>query len=135
MSKATVTRLFVGSLIAGTVGAVAVILAVAVALANDVFVLSGSELVGIQQSGLAWVLLVLAVGGGVAIVAAFVGGLVSWIGALLNTAQLESKAWFLVLLLVGIFNLGILVMIAYMIAGPDITTSRGRTTATASAAA
>ena len=32
MSKATVTRLFVGSLIAGTAGAVAVILAVAVAV-------------------------------------------------------------------------------------------------------
>lgn len=35
--------------------------------------------------------------------------------------DLESKTWFIVLLLLGIFNLGILGMIAYVIAGPDGT--------------
>jgi hypothetical protein len=44
---------------------------------------------------------------------------VSWIGALLNTWQLESKTWFAVLLLLGIFNLGFFAMFAYLIAGPD----------------
>ncbi len=34
-----------------------------------------------------------------------ISGLVSWIGALLNTRQLESKTWSAVLLLLGIFNL------------------------------
>jgi len=52
---------------------------------------------------------------------ALIGGLVSWIGALLNTSRLASRTWFLVLLLLGIFNLGILAMIAYLIAGPDGT--------------
>ena len=51
-----------------------------------------------------------------------IGGLVSWIGALLNTSQLESRTWFIGLLLLGIFNLGILAMIAYVIAGPDGST-------------
>ena len=45
----------------------------------------------------------------------------SWIGALLNTWQLDSKTWFAVLLLLGIFNLGFFAMIAYLIAGPDGT--------------
>ena len=53
-----------------------------------------------------------------------IGGLVSWIGALLNTAQLESKTWFLVLLLLGIFSFGLVAMIAYVVAGPDGTGGR-----------
>ena len=59
----------------------------------------------------------------------------SWIGALLNTSQLESKAWFLALLLLGIFNFGFFAMIAYLIAGPDgtsaATSHRAPVTATA----
>ncbi len=46
-------------------------------------------------------------------------GFVSWIGALLNTAKLERKKWFVGLLLLGIFNFGFFAMIAYLIAGPD----------------
>jgi hypothetical protein len=48
-----------------------------------------------------------------------IAGLVAWIGALLNTWQLESRTWFAVLLLTGIFNFGFLAMVAYVIAGPD----------------
>ena len=50
----------------------------------------------------------------------------SWIGALLNTWRLESKTWFAVLLLLGIFNFGFFAMIAYLIAGPDGTASSAR---------
>ena len=58
----------------------------------------------------------------------------SWIGALLNTSQLESKTWFLALLLLGIFNFGFFAMIAYLIAGPDgANGSTARTHALASA--
>ena len=46
-------------------------------------------------------------------------GFVAWIGAVLNTWQLESKAWFVALVLTGIFNFGFIAMIAYVIAGPD----------------
>jgi hypothetical protein len=46
-------------------------------------------------------------------------GLVAWIGALLNTWQVESKAWFIALLLLGIFNFGFFAMVAYILAGPD----------------
>jgi hypothetical protein len=118
MPKPTVTRLFIGSVIAALAGAILVI-AVSVALANDVFVLQGTELVDIRPTGLAFGMLGLALAGVLTIIGAAIGGLVSWIGALLNTSQLESKAWFLALLLLGIFNFGVLAMIAYVVAGPD----------------
>ena len=126
MSKATVTRLFIGSIVAALAGAILLIIAVAVALANDVFIMNGTEVVGVQGSPLALALFALGVAGALAIVGAMIGGLVSWIGALLNTSQLESKAWFLGLLLLGIFNFGFFAMIAYVLAGPDGTSVASR---------
>jgi len=128
VSKRTVTKLFTGSLIAFAAGAIVAIAAVWLAIANNVFVMAGADVVGVEGGGLAWSLLGLAVVGGVAIVAAFVAGLVAWIGALLNTWQLESKTWFAVLLLTGIFNFGFIAMIVYLIGGPDsrsMATSHG----------
>ena len=123
MTKATVTRLFIGSVIAATAGAILAIAAGGIAYTSDVFIMSGPDVTGVHWSGLAYVLLGLGVVGGIAIVGAMIGGLISWIGALLNTSQLESKTWFLVLLLLGIFNFGIVAMIAYVIAGPDGTSA------------
>ena len=123
ISKATVTRLFIGSVIAAGAGAIVGVAAVWLAIDNGVFVMSGSDIVGLQGSLLAWILLGLGVVGGLAIVGGLIGGLVSWIGALLNTAQLEGKGWFFALLLLGIFNFGLFGMIAYVIAGPDGTSS------------
>jgi hypothetical protein len=123
MRKATVTKLFVGSIVAAGAGAVLLIIAVALALANDLFIMNGPDVIGVQGSPLTLALFGLGVAGSVAIVGGMIGGLVSWIGALLNTAQLASKAWFLGLLLLGIFNFGFFAMIAYVLAGPDGTKS------------
>ena len=119
MSKATVTRLFIGSLVAFGAGAVVSIFAIGLAVANNVFVMSGNDIVAIQGGTLAWALIGLAVLGGLAAAGGVIAGFVAWIGAVLNTWQLESKAWFVGLLLLGIFNFGFLAMIAYVIAGPD----------------
>jgi tetrahydromethanopterin S-methyltransferase subunit E len=59
----------------------------------------------------------LAAAGGVAQLAA-------WIGALVNTYQLEDKAWFIALLAGGLLGLafGLIqfaAMVAYLVAGPD----------------
>jgi hypothetical protein len=121
MTKTTVTKLFVGSIVAAGAGAILLIIAVSLAFANDLFIMNGPDVVGVQGSPLALALFGLGLAGAVAIVGGMIGGLVSWIGALLNTAQLDSKAWFLGLLLLGIFNFGFFAMIAYVLAGPDGT--------------
>ena len=135
MFKSTVTKLFFGSIVAVVAGAVLAILAVALANANNVFVMSGADVVGVRWSPLAGSLLALGAIGGLTIVGGFIGGFISWIGALLNTAELENKAWFLALLLLGIFNVGFFAMIAYIIAGPDGKARAAQVRATVSAPA
>lgn len=127
MSKTTVTRLFIGSGIAILAGAITSIAAIWIAIANDVFVMNGQDIVGIHGSALGWSLLGFALVGAIAMAGGAIGGLVSWIGSLLNTWRLESKTWFAVLLLLGIFNLGFFAMIAYLVAGPDGTATSSRT--------
>jgi len=131
MSKATVTKLFIAGLIAVAAGAVVMVIAVGAAFASDVFVVNGPNVVGVNASPLAVALLGVAVIGGLTIIGGAIAGFVSWIGALLNTSQLQSKTWFLVLLLLGIFNLGFIAMIAYLIAGPDGTRRTAPVTAPA----
>ena len=119
MSKATVTRFFISGGLAIVAGAILAIAAIWIAIANNVFVMNGPDIVAVRGSTLAWSTLGLALVGGLVIMAGLIVGLVSWIGALLNTAQLENKGWFVGLLLLGIFNFGFIGMIAYLVAGPD----------------
>ena len=119
MSKATVTRFFIGGLLAVLAGATLAVAAVWVAIANDVFVMDGPNIVGISGGPLGIALVGLGIVGAAAMLAGFVAGLVSWIGALLNTAKIANKGWFIALLLTGIFSLGFIAMIAYVVAGPD----------------
>lgn len=135
MSKALVTKLFLGGVLAAIAGGILAILAVWIGIANDIFVMNGSDVVGLRASALSWSLLGLGIVGSLAIAAGLIAGLVSWIGALLNVSQLESKRWFVILLLLGIFDLGILGMIAYVIAGPDGTAKATPHLATAPAGA
>ncbi len=125
MSKASVTRLFIAGLAAAAAGAIVAIAAIWIAIANDVFVMRGADIVGIQGSALAWILLGVALAGAITFTGGLVTGFIAWVGALLATAQLERKTWFIALLLLGIFNLGILGMVAYVLAGPG-----GRSTPT-----
>src|SRR4051812_2823104 len=119
MFKATVTRLFIGSLIALAAGAAVLILAIALAVANNVFVMDGNDVAAIQGGTLAWALLGLAILGIITAAGGVIAGFIAWIGAVLNTWQLESKAWFVALVLTGIFNFGFIAMVIYVIAGPD----------------
>ena len=121
MSKATVTRLFIGAGLAMIAGAVLAFVAAGIAIATNVFVMNGPDIVGLRGGALAWPSLGLGLVGVLAFIGGLIAGLVAWIGALLNSWQLESKAWFIGLLLLGIFNLGFFAMIAYVLAGPDGT--------------
>jgi hypothetical protein len=135
MTKTLVTRIFIGAGLAIIAGAILAIVAVWVAIANDVFVMNGSDIVGLQGGPLAWASLGFGTVGILAIMGGLIAGLVAWIGALLNTWQLDSKAWFIGLLLLGIFNLGFFAMVAYVIAGPDGTSASAPRAAQASAPA
>ena len=135
MFKTTVTRLFIGSLIAFGAGAIVSIFAIALAIANNVFVMDGNDIAAIQGGALAWVLLGLVLLGGLAAAGGVIAGFVAWIGAVLNTWQLESKAWFVALVLTGIFNFGFIAMIIYVLAGPDGKAARTAQPAAASVGA
>jgi len=121
VSKAAVTRVFLGSVATVVAGALLAFAAVWVAYANGAFVMSGPDVIGVQSTPMAWTIVGLGIVAALAMIAGFIGGLVSWIGALLNTAQLEDKTWFIVLLVLGLFSFGLVAMIAYVIAGPDGT--------------
>ena len=119
MFKATVTRLFIGGLIALAAGATVLILTIGVANANGIFVMDGNEIAAIQGDPLAFALLGLAFLGAITAAGGVIAGFIAWIGAVLKTWQLDSKAWFVALVLTGIFNFGFIAMLIYVIAGPD----------------
>jgi len=53
----------------------------------------------------------------------FVGGVlqfIAWIGAMVNTARSHDKTWFVLLLVLGLLGLQFVIMIVYMVAGPDV---------------
>jgi hypothetical protein len=121
MSKPIVTRLFIGGGLAVIAGAILGFAAVSIAVATNTFVMNGPDIVGLQGSALTWALLGIGIVGSLTILGGLITGLVAWIGALLNTWHLDSKAWFIALLVIGIFNLGFFAMVAYIVAGPDGT--------------
>jgi hypothetical protein len=135
MSKATVTKTFLAGALAAIAGAVVAVAVVWIGIANDIFVMNGPDIVGLRGSALTWSLLGVGIVASLAMAAGAIAGLVSWIAALLIVAQLESKTWFVVLVLLGVFNFGVFGMIAYIIAGPDGTASTAPRHSPASAAA
>ena len=53
---------------------------------------------------------------------AFGGAIVqfaAWIGALVNSYQLQDKLWFVLTLVLGLIGFGLVVMIVYIVAAPD----------------
>ena len=63
--------------------------------------MNGPDIVGLRGGASAWSLLGLSIVGAIAIIGGFIAGFVAWIGALLNTWQLESRTLFAVLLVLG----------------------------------
>src|SRR5262245_13194410 len=108
MSKRTVTRLFVGGSVAFAVGLVLVLVALWAAVSSNWAVTAA--LVAVCA---------------LATIAGAVAGVVSWIGALLNTWKLDDKLWFASLLVLGLFGCGVLAMVAYVFNGPDGTAGAG----------
>jgi uncharacterized membrane protein len=123
MSKSVVTRLFVGAVVALIVGWLVMFVTVLGALAGGVVTLGGPAVVNVDGAALAGTLPWLALGF-VAMAAGAVAAVMSWVGALLNTARLEDKTWFVALLVLGLVSFGWAAMVAYVVAGPDGLTPR-----------
>jgi hypothetical protein len=121
MTKSTVTRLFVGSLIAIIAGIILLVTGVLLGFANGSFVMSGPDVQGIRPTPFAWSMVGLGVLGVLAILGGGIGQFVAWIGAVLNTSRLEDKTWFILLLVLGLLSFGFIPMIIYLLIGPDGT--------------
>lgn len=123
MSKATVTTLFVGAIVALAVGLVVGLATIIAALAGGAVHIGGPDVVHINGAAIAgalpWLLMAALVFAGGEIAA-----LASWIGALINTWQLDDKTWFVALLVLGLFSVGWVAMVAYVFAGPDASSPR-----------
>jgi hypothetical protein len=134
VTKPTIVRLFMAAVVAGVAGGILLTVALLVAFANNVFIMSGPDVVGLRSSTLGWSMIGLSIVGGLVMMGGLVAGLVSWIGALLNTAQLVDKTWFVLLLVLGLLSFGLVAMIAYVIGGPDGTRTREERVAAMTAA-
>jgi hypothetical protein len=121
MSKESVTRLFLGAIVAVGVGLVLGFAALWAALASDAIDVGGDHVIDVNGGSGAWIALGLVIVGAVAILVGTIAAVVSWIAALLDTWQLEEKTWFASLLAAGLLGFGVLAMIAYVVAGPDGT--------------
>jgi hypothetical protein len=91
MSKLTVTRIFWGRLIAIAGGLIALAIATGLGVAGTGLIMSGPDVVGVQPTSTTWVAASMSLIAILALIGGALGQLVAWIGALLNTAQLEDR--------------------------------------------
>jgi hypothetical protein len=123
MSKPVITKLFVGGFIALIAGVILGVGALIAAFATRSIVFSGPP-ADVQITPFGWSMVGVCAIGCLTIFGGAIAGLVAWIGAVVNTAQLEDKTWFVVLLVLGLLSFGFVAMLAYVIGGPDGTLVR-----------
>jgi hypothetical protein len=119
MSRSAIVRWFFGSLIGLTCGTILLFGAGALAVATDAFVMDGPDVAGVRATASAWTLVCLIGLAALVLIGSGAAMFVAWIGALLNTANLPDKTWFLVLLVVGLLGMVLFATVAYMAVGPD----------------
>jgi hypothetical protein len=119
MTRSLIIKLFWGSIIGLVAGLVLMGVTAALAISNDIFVMSGPDVTGIRSGVLSWALLGLIGLAVFVLLFAAAAHFVAWIGAVLNAAHLPDKTWFVVLLVVGLLGFVFIATTAYVIAGPD----------------
>ena len=133
MTKSTITKTWIGGLAVFAAGIVASISGVFLMLAyGGTFTqIAGTNRYDFtpNETGFFWFTVTIIVIGGLIVAAGGIVQLAAWVGGLFNSYLLESKAWFLVLLLGGLLSfffapLGFAAMLAYVIAAPDGTENR-----------
>ena len=97
------------------------VVAGAVAVGTDVFVMNGPDVVGINSGPLTWTVIGLMALASLIMILAAVAQVVAWIGAVLDTATRPDKTWFVALLVLGLLGFGFVATLIYVIAGRDET--------------
>ncbi len=128
MSKNSITRMWMAGLIVLVAGLVVGGVSLGLMLANGgtwtpAQTGNGSDFVP-TINGFFWTTVGFMIVGFTVAAAGGIVQLAAWIGALVNTYQLEDKAWFIALLAGGLLGLafgliGFAAMVAYLVAGPD----------------
>jgi hypothetical protein len=119
MSRATIRKLFVASLVAIAGGLVLLAGAGTLAYANATVVKNGPDVVAVHASPFGWVMIGLAAVAILVLIAAAITQFIAWLAAVIHTAELADKTWFVVLLVTGLLSFGFIAMAVYLIAGPD----------------
>lgn len=132
MTKPQITRIWVVGIIVSVVGLIIAGISLGLMLANGGTYVpaaggNGYDFIPRTDSYF-WSTVGFMIVGGVIAAAGGIAQLVAWIGALINTYQLQDRTWFIVLLAGGLIGLAVgltqlAVMIAYVIAGPDGTSA------------
>jgi hypothetical protein len=121
MGRSLLVKLFFGSLIGLVAGAVLLVVAGAVAIGNDVFVMNGPDVVGLNPGALTWTVIGLMALASLIMIVAAMAQVVAWIGAVLDTATRADKTWFVALLVLGLLGFGFVATLLYVIAVHDET--------------
>lgn len=123
MRKSTITKTWLGGIIAVALGFVAAAVAIGLMLAYGGMFTSAPNGEGYDfvptQDAFFWTMVGIIVTGFLVAVAGAIADFVAWIGALVNSFQLQDKLWFVLTLVLGLVGIGLVVMIAYLIAAPD----------------
>jgi hypothetical protein len=133
MTKATITKTWIGGLAVFGAGIVASLVGVFLMLAYAGTFTQVADSTRYEftpdRSGFFWLTVAIIVIGGLIALVGSIVQLAAWVGALFNTYLVPSKGWFLVVLLGGLLSfflapLGFAAMLAYVVAGPDGTMYR-----------
>lgn len=123
MRKSTITRVWLGGMVAIALGLVVAGIAAFLMLTNAGTLTTGpnGELYNFvpRQDGSFWTLVATMIVAGIVAFAGVIAQFVAWIGAMANAYHLADKMWFLLTLLLGLFGFGLVVMIVYLLLAPD----------------
>lgn len=122
MRKPVIVKIFLASVIISAASIVLAVLATALGVGN--LVMSGPDVTGYEFTASGIVAVTIATIALIAALGAIVLYLVAWVGAMVNAAQLPQPLWLLIVLLTGVFGVGLAGMIAYAIGAPDSTEER-----------
>ncbi len=121
MTRSTIIRLFVGSLIGAGVGTALFVIAAAVGFGDELLIMNGPDVVGIRPGALSTTMIVTAGMASLLWMAATVAVVVAWVGAIINTANLPSKTWLAIELVIGLLGLPFVAVLAYLVGRPEET--------------